>query len=190
MASKEHEPGRVLFRSQKPGLSHPPFFVCLFSDLRMPNSRLPPPEHHRPSPARSPSWPEPQSNASRTNNGTNIGVFFFLCRRRAQRQRAQIDAERAAGTGNYTLHPFVQDNRTGPTGNVFAQSALASSSNNASASALVPLRRDTLAAGAAANSSSAEGANKAAGVAGALATEQYPIEKTPLRENVISTRRR
>ncbi|KAF7320986.1 hypothetical protein HMN09_00185500 [Mycena chlorophos] len=156
------------------------------------------------------SSPETQSNTSHTSNntGTIVGgllaalfaiglalIFFFLCRRRAQRQRAQIDAERAAAglpplppqpmmrriqAGNYTLHPFVQDNQTGPTGNVFAQSALASSSNNASASALVPLRRDTLAAGAAANSSSAEGANEAAAVAGASATEQYPIEKTPL----------
>nr|GAT59091.1 predicted protein [Mycena chlorophos] len=156
------------------------------------------------------SSPETQSNASHTSNntGTIVGgllaalfaiglalIVFFLCRRRAQRQRAQIDAERAAAglpplppqpmmrriqAGNYTLHPFVQDDQTGPTGNVFAQSALASSSNNASAAALVPLRRDTLAAGAAANSSSAEGANEVAAVAGASATEQYPIEKTPL----------
>ncbi|KAJ7058103.1 hypothetical protein C8F01DRAFT_307431 [Mycena amicta] len=103
-------------------------------------------------------------------------IVFLVCRRRQQRQRSQVDAERVAAglpplppqpnmrrirAGNYTLQPFVEDRpATATVGNVFAASALApnvpvgvSTSDNTPASDLQPLRRGASVAALASSSS-------------------------------------
>ncbi|KAF7297214.1 hypothetical protein MIND_00954500 [Mycena indigotica] len=154
------------------------------------------------------SAPEPQSAASsnRSNVGTIIGaiiavlvcivlaiLFLLLCRRRRQRMRAQVDAERAAAglpplalpepnmrrirAGNYTLQPFVDDRPSA--GSAFAATPTLTSTAQMSSIHTNVLQGDLrpLRAGTSTTASSSGHDLPPAFADPANASTQYPPEK-------------